>query len=130
MIMGINVSCFVMSQYPVMFDEALQYILGMSPNATRLSLSTGVRNLLASSTRQYDLSKVVHLDIQVGNEHLSNILLCLPQCKNLTILSLSFDTYDKNYVKYLTLEHLQEFQITVMWPSHRKLDFLDAIARK
>ncbi|KAG2150145.1 hypothetical protein BD769DRAFT_1410721 [Suillus cothurnatus] len=130
MIMGINVSCFVMSQYPVMFDEALQYILGMSPNATRLSLSTGVRNLLASSTRQYDLSKVVHLDIQVGNEHLSNILLCLPQCKNLTILSLSFDTYDKNYVKYLTLEHLQEFQITVKWPSHRKLDFLDAIARK
>ncbi|KAG1784089.1 hypothetical protein EV702DRAFT_1191094 [Suillus placidus] len=130
MIMDINVSCHVMSQYLVIFDEALQCILGMSPNATRLSLSMGVCDLLVSSVRQYDLSQVVHLDVQVGNEHLPDILLCLPQCKNLIILSLSFDTYDKDYVEYLTLEHLQEFQITVMWSVCCKLDFLDEIAWK
>ncbi|KAG1757707.1 hypothetical protein EDB19DRAFT_59003 [Suillus lakei] len=128
-IMDINVSCHVMPQYFVMFDEALRRILGISPNAKRLSLSMGVPDALTSSVRQYDLSKVVHLD--VGNEiHLSDILPCLPQCKNLTNLSLSFNTYDKDDVKYLTLERLQEFQITVMWSSRRKLDFLDTIARK
>ncbi|KIK46402.1 hypothetical protein CY34DRAFT_800409 [Suillus luteus UH-Slu-Lm8-n1] len=130
MILDINVSCHIMPQYLVMFDEAFQHILGMSPNATRLSLRMGVRDLLVSSMRQYDLSNVVHLDVQVGNERLSDILLCLPQCKHLTILSLSFDTYDKGYDKHLTLNRLQEFQITVMWSSRRELDFLDAIARK
>lgn len=132
MIMAINVSCHVMPRYIVMFDEALQRILAMSPNATRLSLSMGVRDLLVCSTRQYNLSKLVHLDLQVGNERLADVLLCLPQCKSLTILSLSFNTYDKDHcdVTYLTLEHLQEFQITVMWSSRRKLDFLDTITCK
>ncbi|KAG2044982.1 hypothetical protein BDR03DRAFT_1086542 [Suillus americanus] len=118
--MDINVSCHVVSQYLAIFDDVLQRILGMSPNATRLSLSMGIRDptmgihdLLVPSTCQYDLSKVVHLAVQVGHEHLSDILLCLPQCKSLTVLSLSIDTCDKDYVKYLILEHLQEFQITV-----------------
>ncbi|KAG1846880.1 hypothetical protein F4604DRAFT_1936194 [Suillus subluteus] len=123
-------------QYLLMFNDALQRILGMSPNATRFSLSMdirdlmGIHDLLVPSMRQYDLSKVVHLDVQVGNEHLSDILLWLPQCKSLTVLSLSFDTCNKDYVKYLTLEHLQEFQITVMWSCLRELDFLDEIAQK
>lgn len=129
MILDINVSCHIIPQYLVMFDEAFQRILEMSPNATRLSLRMGARDLLVSSMRQYDLSNVVHLDVQVGNERLSDVLLCLPQCKHLTILSLSFDTFVtlKGYDKRLTLEHLQEFQITVMWSP---LDFLDAVARK
>lgn len=132
MIMAINVSCHVMPQYIVMFDEAFRRILGMSPNATRLSQSMDVRDLLICSTRQYNLSKLVHLDLQVGNERLADVLLCLPQCKSLTILSLSFNTYDEDYrdVTYLALEHLQEFQITVMWSPRQKLDFFDTITRK
>ncbi|KAG2369456.1 hypothetical protein BDR07DRAFT_660561 [Suillus spraguei] len=132
MIMAINVSCHVMPQYIVMFDEAFRRILGMSPNATRLSQSMDVRDLLICSTRQYNLSKLVHLDLQVGNERLADVLLCLPQGKSLTILSLSFNTYDEDYrdVTYLALEHLQEFQITVMWSPRQKLDFFDTITRK
>lgn len=129
MIVDINISCHVMPQYFVMFDEALLRILGMSPNATRLSLSMDVPDASMSSMRQYDLSKVAHL--AVGNEiRLSDVLPCLPQCKNLTILSLFLDTYNKDAVDFLTLEHLKEFQITVMWSSRHKLDFLDAIAQK
>lgn len=40
------------------------------------------------------------------------------------------DTYDKDCVKYFTLEHLQECRITVSWFSYRRLDFLNAIALK
>ncbi|KAG0707780.1 hypothetical protein DFH29DRAFT_597498 [Suillus ampliporus] len=89
MIMDINVSCQVMPQYFVMFDEALRRILEMSPNATRISLSMGICNAFISSTHPYDLSKLVHLD--VGNEIcFSDVLPCLPECKNLDVLSLSF----------------------------------------
>ncbi|KAG1749864.1 uncharacterized protein EDB91DRAFT_1110029 [Suillus paluster] len=131
MIMDINVSCLVTPHYFVMFDEALRRILKMSPNASRvyLNMDMSLCDVFICSLHRYDLSKVVHLDI--GDEiHLSDILPCLPQCKNLTILSLSIHTYQQDDVEFLTLERLQELQITVKSPSRCNLNFLHTMAQK
>lgn len=61
--------------------------LGDEPKCYAIIIKVGVSYLSVFSIRQYDPSKVVHLD--VGKERLSVIFICLPQCKNLTILFLS-----------------------------------------
>lgn len=112
-----------------MFDEALQQILEMSPTATQLSLKMNVCAALTTSTRKYyDLSRVVHLE--VGEAFLLDVLPCLAQCKNLVILSI--EVSDADTLLTLTLEHLQELQISwgYLSPKCTDLKVLDVTARK
>jgi hypothetical protein len=107
MIKAINVPCYVTLEYSVMFDEALRQILEMSPNATRLSLNMGVCRVLTPSISMYDLSRIVHLE--VGDTCLLEVLPCLVQCSNLTMLSI--DIRGITGTDTLTLERLRELQI-------------------
>ncbi|OJA10421.1 hypothetical protein AZE42_03542 [Rhizopogon vesiculosus] len=125
MIEAINVFCHVAHQYSVMFDEALQRILEMSPNATRISLNMDVCEALTKTIHKYDLSGVVHLE--VGEIFFPEVLPCLAQCKNLAILSIE-TIRGIICTDLLTLEHLQELQIS--WSSEpTNLNILDIIAR-
>jgi hypothetical protein len=107
MIKVISVPCYVTPQYSVMFDEALRRISEMSPNATRLSLNMSVCEVLTPSISMYDLSRIVYLE--VGDTCLLEILPCLAQCSNLTILSI--DIRGITDTDTLTVEHLRELQI-------------------
>ncbi|OJA16134.1 hypothetical protein AZE42_00087 [Rhizopogon vesiculosus] len=124
LIKAIHITCEITPQYTLMFDEALRRILEMTPNTTCLSLNMGAYDALAMSIRKYDLSKVVHLEID--GVHFLEVLPCLAQCKNLTILSIETirGVID---IDTLTLECLQELRMSF---SSTSLGLLDVIARK
>ncbi|KAJ8588201.1 hypothetical protein M405DRAFT_265005 [Rhizopogon salebrosus TDB-379] len=78
-IKAIDVSCYAVTRHtvlcaaPLIFNEVLRQIWGISPNAVHLSLNMGpVCDALTGSICIYDLSRVVHLE--VGDECLLEIL--------------------------------------------------------